>query len=116
MLIDLLDFLSIIKVEVKQVLKERGDYLNKLLKIKNFIPNYIKAMRDKDTPVLAKILGILTIIYALVPSDMIPDLIPFFGVLDDAIVLPFLIYLSTKMIDKKKLHKVNNDSLEQVID
>ncbi|MCI7238557.1 MAG: DUF1232 domain-containing protein [Anaerococcus sp.] len=90
--------------------------MNKLLKIKNFIPNYIKAMRDKDTPVLAKILGILTIIYAIVPTDMIPDIIPFLGILDDAIVLPFLIYLSSKMIDKKKFHKVKKDSFEEVID
>lgn len=72
--------------------------MNKLIKIKNFIPTYLKAMKNKNTPLAAKLLGIFAIVYALAPSDMIPDIIPFLGILDDAIVLPFLIYLTSKMI------------------
>lgn len=75
--------------------------MNKLIKIKNFIPRYLRAMKDKDTPLLAKILGLFAIAYAITPSDMIPDFIPFLGILDDAVVLPFLIYLTSKMIPEK---------------
>lgn len=76
--------------------------MNKLLKIKNFIPFYLKAMRDKDTPILAKILGVLAIIYALVPTDMIPDIVPVLGIIDDVVIFPLLIKLSTNIINNKK--------------
>ncbi|MDO5047141.1 MAG: DUF1232 domain-containing protein [Anaerococcus sp.] len=85
--------------------------MNKLLKIKNFIPNYLRAMGDKNTPVTAKILGLVAIAYAILPSDMIPDIIPFLGILDDAIVLPFLIYVTSKMIDSKNINNKENKEL-----
>ncbi len=72
--------------------------MNKLMKIKKFIPIYFKAMRNKNTPKAAKFLGILAIAYAILPADVIPDTIPILGVLDDATILPLLIYLTTKMI------------------
>jgi len=81
--------------------------MNKLMKIKNFIPTYFNAMKNKNTPISAKLLGIFAIVYAIAPADFIPDVIPFMGILDDAVVLPFLIYLTTKLIpddimDKKE--------------
>jgi uncharacterized membrane protein YkvA (DUF1232 family) len=57
--------------------------------------------RRKDTPILAKILIIITIGYALSPIDLIPDFIPVIGYLDDLIILPFLIFLSLKLIPKE---------------
>ena len=75
--------------------------MNKLLKIKNFIPLYLKAMKNKNTPKLAKFLGIVAIVYAISPADLIPDTIPILGMIDDATILPFLIYLTTKMIPEE---------------
>lgn len=45
------------------------------------------------------------------PADLINDMISFLGILDDAIVLPFLIYITSKMIpdsvmDKEKIEYV----------
>jgi uncharacterized membrane protein YkvA (DUF1232 family) len=59
------------------------------------------AYKRKDVPVLAKILIIITIGYALSPIDLIPDFIPVIGYLDDLIILPFLIFLSLKLIPKE---------------
>jgi uncharacterized membrane protein YkvA (DUF1232 family) len=59
------------------------------------------AYRRKDVPILAKILIIITIGYALSPIDLIPDFIPIIGYLDDLIILPFLIFLSLKLIPKE---------------
>ena len=78
---------------------------NKFSNITKFLPVYFRAMRDKNTPKLAKILGLLAIFYAIMPADMINDMIPFLGILDDAIVLPFLIYLTSKMIPKSVMEK-----------
>lgn len=79
--------------------------MNKLMKIKNFIPMYFRAIKNKNTPVAAKLMGIFAIVYAILPADMIPDVVPFLGILDDAIVLPFLIYLASKMIPDEVLNK-----------
>ncbi|MBS4889694.1 MAG: DUF1232 domain-containing protein [Anaerococcus vaginalis] len=86
--------------------------INKFLKIKNFIPVYFKAMRNKETPKLAKFLGLGAIAYAIIPADIINDVIPAIGILDDAIVLPFLIYVTSKMIPDSIMQKEKVEYIE----
>lgn len=52
---------------------------------------YRRVMQDKRTPISAKVLLGIAIFYLMLPFDFIPDFIPFFGQLDDAIILPILI-------------------------
>ncbi|MDR0563161.1 MAG: DUF1232 domain-containing protein [Spirochaetaceae bacterium] len=59
------------------------------------------AYKRKDAPILAKAMITITIGYALSPIDLIPDFIPVLGYLDDLILLPFLIYISLKLIPKE---------------
>ena len=73
-------------------LKERAK------KLKQDIPKVFFALKDKDTPVLAKIIAGITVGYALSPVDLIPDFIPVLGYLDDVILLPALIALTIKLI------------------
>lgn len=87
--------------------------INKFLKIKNFIPVYFKAMRNKETPKLAKFLGLGAIAYAIIPADIINDVIPAIGILDDAIVLPFLIYVTSKMIPDSIMQKEKFEYIEE---
>ena len=56
-------------------------------KLKTDIPAIFLTLKDKDTPILVKIFGSITIAYALSPIDLIPDFIPVVGYLDDAAVL-----------------------------
>jgi uncharacterized membrane protein YkvA (DUF1232 family) len=58
------------------------------------------AVTHKLVPWYAKAIIILTIAYALSPIDLIPDFIPVLGLLDDLIILPFLIYIAIKLIPK----------------
>ena len=73
-------------------LKERA----KQLKID--IPAVFLALKEKETPTMAKVLAGITIIYALSPIDLIPDFIPVLGYLDDVIILPSLIALTVRLI------------------
>jgi uncharacterized membrane protein YkvA (DUF1232 family) len=57
--------------------------------------------KRKDVPILAKIIIIITIGYALSPIDLIPDFIPILGYLDDLIILPVFIYISLKLIPRE---------------
>ncbi|MGN0606634.1 MAG: YkvA family protein [Oscillospiraceae bacterium] len=73
-------------------LKERAK------KLKTDIPAIFLALKDKDTPVIAKIFAGCTVAYALSPIDLIPDFIPVLGYLDDIILLPALAALTIKLI------------------
>ena len=67
-------------------------------KLKQTLPAVFLVLKDKDTPLIPKIIAGITITYALSPIDLIPDFIPILGYLDDAIVLPLLITLTIKLI------------------
>ena len=69
------------------------------------------ACKDKRTPASAKILIGITAGYLLSPIDFIPDFIPTLGLLDDLIIVPFLIRLSIKLIPQV----VMNDAREEVL-
>ena len=56
------------------------------------------ARRHPDTPLLAKALCIFAAAYALSPIDLIPDFIPVLGYVDDALLLPALIWLAVRML------------------
>ncbi|WP_373485022.1 YkvA family protein [Acetobacterium malicum] len=76
-------------------LKERAK------KLKTDIPAVFVALKKKETPLAAKVLAGVTIVYALSPIDLIPDFIPLLGYLDDLIILPILIALTIKLIPKE---------------
>lgn len=73
-------------------------FSEKIKKNVGTIPLFFKALRSKETPLTAKALVLASIAYVVVPTDIIADVIPVVGLLDDAVVLQFLIYLSTKLI------------------
>lgn len=56
------------------------------------------AYRDPRTPLIAKLLAVLIVAYALSPIDLIPDFVPVLGYVDDLILLPGAIYLTLKLI------------------
>ena len=74
-------------------------------KLKTDIPALFLALKDKDTPILAKIFATITVAYALSPVDFIPDFIPVLGYLDDVILLPMLVALTIKFIPKDVFEK-----------
>ena len=78
-------------------LKERAE------KLELDIPAVFWALKDSDTPALAKIFAALTVCYALSPIDLIPDFIPVLGYLDDIIILPALVALTLRFIPKESL-------------
>lgn len=55
------------------------------------------AARHPRTPWYAKALGAFVVAYALSPIDLIPDFIPVLGFIDDALLLPALIWLAVRL-------------------
>ena len=67
-------------------------------RLKQDIPAVFLCLKDRETPVAAKILAAVTVAYALSPVDLIPDFIPVLGYLDDVLLLPALIALTVRLI------------------
>lgn len=82
-------------------------------KLKSDIPILYLVLKDKKTPAIVKIIGGLTIVYALSPIDLIPDFIPVLGYLDDVILLPALIALTLKFIPQD-IWEDNRKKVEQL--
>ncbi len=69
-------------------------------RLKSDVPAIFIALKDKDTPFIAKLFAGITVGYALSPIDLIPDFIPVLGYLDDVILLPTLAALTIRCIPK----------------
>lgn len=68
--------------------------------LKTHIPAVFLCLKDRQTPLIAKIVAGITVAYALSPIDLIPDFIPVLGYLDDVIILPALVALTIRLIPK----------------
>ena len=76
------------------------DLKSRAKNLKTDIPAVFLALKDKETPFIAKIFAGITVVYALSPIDLVPDFIPVLGYLDDVILLPALVALTIKFIPK----------------
>lgn len=61
------------------------------------------ACQHPATPVFAKMLAVLVAGYAFSPIDLIPDVIPILGYLDEFVLLPAAVYVIFKLIPKPVL-------------
>ncbi len=56
------------------------------------------AYRDQRTPMLARVVAACVVAYAFSPIDLIPDIIPVLGYLDDLILIPLGVALAIRLI------------------
>jgi uncharacterized membrane protein YkvA (DUF1232 family) len=57
-----------------------------------------RVLADPRTPVSAKVFLGIAIGYLCMPFDLIPDFIPVLGYVDDAVIVPALVYLALRSI------------------
>jgi len=61
------------------------------------------AARDPRTPWYARLVALAVVAYALSPLDLIPDVIPIFGLLDDLVIVPIGFAIAIKLIPPEVL-------------
>ena len=62
---------------------------------------YRRVLADARTPLGAKIFLGLAVGYLCMPFDLIPDFIPVLGHLDDAIIVPGLVYIALRFVPRE---------------
>ena len=86
--------------------KAKADEINHLISAM-----YI-AIKRPDTPLYAKIACGLCVYYVLSPLDLVPDFIPVLGAVDDVLVLPFLLWLSVKLMPEDILNECKQQAMD----
>ena len=66
---------------------DRARALNVLFHLPNFLRLYWRLLRDGRVSVWPKALLVGALAYVVLPFDLIPDMIPFVGEVDDVVVL-----------------------------
>lgn len=74
-------------------------------RMKNEISALLLYLKSGNTAPAAKIVAAIAVAYALSPIDLIPDFIPILGYLDDALVLPGLIWLAVRLIPPEEMQR-----------
>ena len=68
------------------------------LRLRREVRVYARVVRDPRTPWAARVLLGAAVLYLLSPIDLVPDILPVIGQLDDLIVVPALAWAGLKMI------------------
>ena len=72
-------------------------FLQILAHLPNFARLYWRLFRDRRVSMLPKALLMLTLVYVISPFDVIPDLIPVIGEMDDVVVALGALWLFVRL-------------------
>ena len=72
--------------------------------IKDRLLTLVIALADTRTPLAGRIFAIASIVYLVSPVDLLTDMLPLAGLIDDLILVPFGIWLSKQQIPDEVLH------------
>lgn len=71
------------------------------------------AARDPRTPWIAKAVAAFVAAYALSPIDLIPDIIPIVGLLDDLLIVPVGIVIAVKLIPSHLMFRFRRQAMRR---
>lgn len=66
-----------------------------------FLSNIRKAWQNPHTPWAARLLLLAGIAYVLIPMDLVPDVIPVIGWLDDMAILPAALFIFQRWTSRR---------------
>ena len=82
-------------------------------RLKNEINVYRRVISHPRCPRFARICLGAAVAYALSPIDIIPDFIPVLGYLDDAIILPVLVFVALRSLPEGLVDEVRAEMMSE---
>jgi uncharacterized membrane protein YkvA (DUF1232 family) len=71
---------------------------------------YWRLLRDRRVSIWPKALLVLSVLYVVSPIDIIPDVIPFFGEVDDLVLLivvcRLFMYMCPREVVQEHVHRI----------
>ncbi|MGL1932818.1 MAG: DUF1232 domain-containing protein [Desulfotalea sp.] len=65
----------------------------KIIQLWRRFPAILSLLVKRGTPVRARLVVLLAILYAILPFDLIPEWVPGYGLIDDLFIVSGLLYL-----------------------
>jgi uncharacterized membrane protein YkvA (DUF1232 family) len=84
--------------------------LARLVQFRNELVMLWRAFVAAETPLHLKALMLLVPLYLLSPVDLIPDMFPILGWIDDAIVIPMLVSWIVSLLPQRATHTADDRS------
>jgi uncharacterized membrane protein YkvA (DUF1232 family) len=72
-----------------------------------------RALSDRRTPWAPRLVALGAAAYAIWPLDLIPDVIPLAGMLDEMVVLPLLLMLAGRLVPAPILAEIERDRAQR---
>ena len=69
-----------------------------LLILPNLVKLYLRLLADRRVPTTPKVFLVATVSYVLSPLDILPDIIPFFGQLDELLLISLGLHYLTRAV------------------
>lgn len=85
-------------------------------RLRTFFLIYRSLLGDARTPARTKILPWVALLYFIMPLDVIPDLIPLLGQLDDISIIGALLWIAISAISKPLYEEHRKKTHEHIID
>lgn len=67
---------------------------------------YFLVLFDRQTPWFIKFILGIGLLYLLVPTDILADAIPLFGLFDDLAIISFIVAMALKLAPKEVIDRV----------
>lgn len=81
-----------------QEVTHRLSWIKRAKLLKRDVYTLYFALKDPRTPWYARVWISIVVIYAFSPIDLIPDMVPVFGYLDELVLIPLAVSLAIKMM------------------
>ncbi|WP_164730517.1 YkvA family protein [Pelagibacterium montanilacus] len=83
--------------------------LPRFLRFRRHVVLLAKAFMARETPTHLKVATLFAVLYLISPVDLIPDVIPFAGWLDDLVIVPLIMSLIVARLPQAQPVPVRTD-------
>lgn len=90
--------------------------LNRLIRFRKDIVTLWHAFWNPLTPTYLKVITVVTALYVLSPADILPDIIPVLGLVDDVLIVTFMVSWIVSRLPQPARQSAHDPAFDDVVD